>query len=246
VVRYNAEKVRQIRETKTEGRFTLKGLLLDFIDDSLHLTRKTFFHTAIMLTLRPGDSLRKVISGYRQYLYAALEYLFFIGSFITILNMKYHFYENSSEDFLKTWFVPENRKLIIAFFTYAEEYAALVNVVAIPVFSLVSYLFFFNKAYNLAELLIVNTYIAAQQLLFLLVLVPLIALLPKFKLTLLMPAYIVLVMLYHVWVYCQFFEGKLLFTGIKSFFAVVLATFLQFPFNFLVFYFGKPYLEIFD
>jgi hypothetical protein len=203
------EKVYYFREIKVEEpRFTLLYILKDFFYNLVHLERKRYFYTAYDLTVSPGKSIQKYLDGYRQYLYQPGEYILLTGAIITFLTVRYNFFANEfTSNISSNQFLLENRDFFSAFFLYAEEYVTIVNVVAIPGFSLLSWLFFINTHHNFAENLIMNTYITAQQLLFLVLLVPFIEFMPFVK-SEMIAFYNIFIVLYNVWVYFEFFQEK--------------------------------------
>lgn len=244
-------KLSELKTGYTSERYTIQGLILDFFRSIYYLGRKKVVHTAIELTLRPAKSIRFVIKGFRKYLYNPLEYLIIAATIISLLNERYHFFANEattqmSEDersgIYSLDFFFRNKDFFDAFFKYSEEFPSVVNIVALPVFAFTSYVFFRNYRYNLAENLILNTYITAQQLLMLIVLVPFDEFVPTSK-EVLIGLYTFATMGYNIWVYTTFFSGKLLPKIIRAIFAVLFAYILQFPVNVSVYYFFAPIFE---
>ncbi len=244
------EKVEEFRLEHTEERYTLRGLLADFIHNVLHLERKRIVYTAIDLTIHPGKAIHKVLDGYRQYLYNPLEYLVVVAAIISLLNIRYHFFSNeftqsgsdANVSAYSIQFLNDNKSFFDEFFRYTEEYPSIVNIVAIPVFSIISYVFFIGYKKNLAENIIINTYITAQQLLFLIILVPFDEFIPNTK-HILIPVYTAGTLLYNITVYTNCFEGKLLPKIIRGTLAVSVAYVAEFPFNVAFFYFFEPFLK---
>ena len=244
------ERVEEFRLEHTQERFTLKGLVLDFFHNVFHIERKRIVYTAVDLTIKPGKAIQKVLDGYRQYLYNPLEYIIVVAAIISLLNLRYHFFSNEftqakSETNVSAYsldFLNEHKMFFDGFFRYSEEYPSLVNIVAIPVFSILSYLFFIGYKKNLAENLIINSYITAQQLLFLIFLVPFDEFSPNSK-HILIPVYTVGTLLYNIWVYTGCYEGKLFPKIIRGGLTVAFAYVLQFPVNVAFYYFFEPFLQ---
>lgn len=240
------------RLEKTNERYTVKGMLQDEIYNFIHLERRKFFYTAWDLTMRPAKAIKMVLAGHRKYLYPYLNYLFLIGTITIFLSVHYKFFVTGFDignqsgflDFIlnKMGFDREFRQ---SFFLYAEEFATIVNIVAIPFFSLFSYLFFYKSRYNYAEHFILNVYIAAQQLLFLLLFIPFLEVF-KTSRDSVMFTYTVLMQVYNVWVYTAFFEGKIHWRIIKSMLVIALAFVVQTPFNYGVFALLRPFTEWLD
>jgi hypothetical protein len=253
------EYIEQLRLLKTdEERYSFWGLIKEFIFNLIHIENKKFFYTAFDLTLRPGKAINKVMDGYRHYLFHPLEYLFICGAIIIAITSRYNFFANeftssSSEDNVITQIgkmmnIPDlftaNKLFFDGFFQYAEQYATIVNIVSIPIFSVLSYLFFWKYRHNFAENLIMNTYVTAQQLLFLVFLAPLIEFFPEIQHTVLIPLYTLGVVLYNIWVYTTFYEGRFFPKFVRSIFVVAIAFVIQLPFNLAFYYLGYPILKL--
>jgi len=244
------ERVDQFRMAYTEARFTIKSLAVDFFHNIVHLERKMIVYTAVDLTVRPGKAIQKVLEGYRQYLYNPLEYIVVVAAIISLLNLRYHFFSNEftqsgSEANVSAYsigYLNDNKMFFDGFFRYSEEYPSLVNIVAIPVFSILSYLLFFGYKRNFAENLIINSYITAQQLLFLVFLVPFDEFSPNSK-HILIPIYTAGTFLYNIWVYTGSFEGKLVPKLVRGSLTVAFAYILQFPVNVAFYYVFEPFLQ---
>jgi hypothetical protein len=144
---------------------------------------------------------------------------------------------------LSDWIIipAEYEAFVENFFRFAEDKATLLNVAAIPIFAFFSFVWLSGRKYNFAENLILNTYITAQQLFFLVILIPCFEIFPGSK-TGLIGTYTAAVILYNIWVYVQFF-GTNVSTVIKSFFVVVVSYIYQFPFNFLIYYMYDQYVH---
>jgi hypothetical protein len=238
------EKVTNFREIKTdEERITVSYLIRDFFYNLVHLERKKYFYTARDLTLSPGKSIRKYLDGYRNYLYPPGEFLLVTGAIIIFLTLRYQFFANEfSSAISDNSFMLAHKEFFTAFFLYAEEYATIVNVVAIPVFTLLSWIFFINTHHNFGENLIMNTYVTAIQLFFLVFLVPFIEFLPFVKGELI-TAYSILVVLFNVWVYFDFFNEKWHTKLLKCIAINVLAFPLQFIANVSFYFVFQPFLN---
>jgi len=131
------------------------------------------------------------------------------------------------------------------FIAYTEQYASLTNILAIPCFMLCSYLIFYKEKYTMGEHLIVNTYIAAQQALFLLLLFPVILLLPAWK-EYLLDSYIAASILYNCWVYYGLFSKGKWIDLFKVAACVFLAYILGLLFNLCIYSLILPYKELID
>jgi hypothetical protein len=116
------------------------------------------------------------------------------------------------------------------------------NIAAIPVFAFFSWAFLSRSRFNFAENLILNTFVTAQQLFFLLILVPILEFLPESR-AFMIGLYTVSIVLYNIWVYVQFFEGNKITLLIKSTLVVLISFIYQFPVNFLIFHIYENYIH---
>lgn len=252
MAKHTKEFLDKIRLEKTEERYTLKGMLLDEFYNFMHLERMKFFYTALDLTFRPAESIKMVLTGYKKYLYPYFNYLILIGTITIFLSVRYKFFVSGVDIGDQSDWAGNlldamgfDRQFRVDFFTYAEEFATVVNIVAIPFFTLTSFLMFFKSKYNLAEHFILNTYIAAQQLLFLLGFIPFLELFHEFKQEIIV-IYTILTIIYNIWVYTAFFEGKIWINVLKSIVAIAIAFFIQTPVNYGVYYIIRPFIVLVD
>ncbi|MDF2457252.1 MAG: conserved rane protein of unknown function [Cytophagaceae bacterium] len=208
-----------------------------------------FFQTVYRLTIHAPEHLRTFLFKDRTHLLASIEYLLFSGTVVSILTIKFNFFKtgyNQIDPLTQLYFFSKEVLLFLnEFIAYTEQYASLTNIIAIPCFMLCSYLIFYRKKYTMGEHLIVNTYIAAQQALFLLLLLPVILLLPAWK-GYLLDGYIVASILYNCWVYYELFsEGKWM-DVFKVASCVFLAYILGLIFNLCIYSLIVPYKELID
>jgi hypothetical protein len=230
-------------------RFTFKSMTLDSIVSAL-AEQKSLPITIKELTLRPGDAIREYIGKWRLNLYPHDKYLLVIGAFITFLSLKYKFFELNSPgenennaDLLKLFSLENQKTFFNDFFKYAEQYATILNIIAIPVFALASFFVFKKRPYNLGENLVLNIYITAQQLFFLILIVPFLELLPASRIYLI-PVYTILTMAYNIWVYMEFFDTLSLSGFFKSALVVVICYIAQFILNVTIFYLFGSYFNV--
>jgi hypothetical protein len=225
----------------THGRFTLKNLMSEAFLSAFHIEKKGLIYTIRELTLRPGKAIRNVINGQRLSLYPPFKYLILIGAIVVIFSLRYKFFHNevtqshAENPLYQIEFVMKNSSFFDGFFRFAEEKATLLNIVAIPIFTLFSWLFFLDYGFNYAENLILNTFITAQQLLYLLLLVPILEIAPSTK-TELIFFYTLATMLFNVWAYIQFFQGNKIVTLYRAVVVVLTSYLYQLPANMLVYF----------
>jgi hypothetical protein len=227
------------------GRYTVKGLAHELVFSAFHLEKKGLPYTVKELTLRPGIAIKNVLDGQRLSLYPPFKYLVLVGTVIVILSLRYGFFHSeeltsANSDIYQFPFLSEHKIFFDGFFRFAEDYATLLNLVAIPIFSFFSYLFFKKSGYNFAENLIINTFITAQQLLFLVLLVPFIEFMPGTK-HILIPIYTAVIMLYNILAYVQVFGFNFL-NIVKAIITVIVSFLCQFPFNFAAYFIAHNYI----
>jgi hypothetical protein len=240
-------------EKAVQKRFTLKGILYDHIVLPFAENKKSLPKTIKLLSIRPGSSIREYLEGNRASLYASDKFLLLVGTITTLLTFRYHFFasEFTSTDTpanhaaLTFLGLLDKKEFLNQFFLYAEQYATLLNIIAIPVFAIFSYLFFRKKGYTFGENLILNTYITAQQLFCLLLLVPFLEIFPDSKYVLI-SVYSLFIALYNALVYVQFFKAVTIGGIVKSFVIVAFAYAVQFFFNLAIYYAFGMYFRVLD
>ena len=228
-------------QKSTDLRYSLKGMFTDFFFSVLHVEKKGLPHTIRELTLRPGEAIRRVISGQRQYLYPPFKYLVLMGAAVIIFSLRYKFFHSDytqtdkMSNLLEDFLIEEHLTYLDGFFAFAEEKATILNIASIPIFAFVSWAFVTRKKYNFAENLIINSFITAQQLFFLLTLVPVIELLPAFKGQIIF-FYSFTIIIYNIVVYMQLMEKKKLRVMFASLLAVIFSFAYQVPVNLLIYF----------
>ncbi len=227
------------------GRYTIKGLVSELIFSTFHLEKKGLLYTVKELTIRPGTAIKNVLEGQRLSLYPPFKYLVLVGTIIVLLSLRYGFFHSeeltsANADTYNFEILTEHKLFFSGFFKFAEDYATLLNIVAIPIFSFFSFLFFRKSGYNFAENLIINTFITAQQLLFLIILIPFIEFVPGIK-HILIPIYTLAIMLYNMFAYVQLF-GINFNNLFRSFITVITGFLYQFPANLMVYYISHTYI----
>lgn len=250
--RLTKEHIDKNRFERSDERFTLKGMLRDEFYNLIHIERRRFFYTVLDLTTNPAKSIKMVFNGYRKYLYPYFNYLILIGTITIFLSVRYKFFVSGYELGDQNNFVENvlnsmgfDKQFRIDFFYYAEEFATIVNIVAIPVFSMISFLVFPKSKFNLAEHFILNVYIGAQQLLFLWFTIPFLEIFPNHK-SVIIAIYTGLSIIYNIWVYTVLFEGKTWLNILKSSFSIGISFIVQVPINYGVFALLRPFLKWLD
>ena len=208
-----------------------------------------FFQTVYRLSVHAPQHLKTFLFKDRGYLLSAIEYLLFSGTVVSILTIKFNFFQtgyNQIDPMAQMFFFSTDFFMFLNhFFDYTEEYSSLTNIIAIPCFTLCSYLVFYKEKYTMGEHLIINTYIAAQQALFLIVLFPIILVIPSWE-AYLLDSYIVASIGYNCWVYYGLFSGGKWSCLVKVAFCVLLAYILGLIFNLGMYSLLIPYKEFID
>jgi hypothetical protein len=227
-----------------EMRYTLKGMITDLFFSVAHLEKKGLPNTVKMLCRNPGQAIKNFLTGHRQTLYPPFKYLVLIGAIVILFSARYKFFHNEltksdsmDMNVIRSWVSVSDEALIYVsnFFHFAEDKATVLNIISIPIFAFFSWAFLSGRRYNFAENLILNAYITAQQLLFILALVPFLEFFPGIRHQLI-SGYAALILMYNVWVYIDFYPGKKVFIAAKAIVVVLISYLYQFPVNFLVFY----------
>jgi len=245
---YTGHYCNQCGQKAGDKHYTIKGMLSDLFLSAVHVEKKGLPYTLKELTFNPGTSIRKVIDGQRLHLYPPFKYLVLMGAIVIVLSIRYKFFHNeytqanNADGFLAGLLSAENLAYVEAFFKFAEDQATFLNIAAIPIFSLVSWSFISYKRFNLAENLIINTFITAHQLFFLILTVPFIEFLPQYKVQIII-AYSAVIMLYNIWVYMQIFEGRKFTLFFKSTLAVAISFLYQIPLNLLIYSVYHKFVE---
>ncbi|MBC7488601.1 MAG: hypothetical protein H7282_17820 [Cytophagaceae bacterium] len=208
-----------------------------------------FFQTGYRLTVSAPQHLQTFLFKDRNYLLPSIEYLLFSGTVVSILTIKFNFFQtgyNQIDPMAQMLFLSTETFIFLNhFFAYTEQYSSLTNILSIPCFTICSYLIFYKEKYTLGEHLIVNTYIAAQQALFLLILFPVILFIPSWK-GYVLDGYIVASIGYNCWVYYGLFpEGKW-WSAFKVAVCVFLAYIVGLLFNLCIYSLILPYKKLID
>jgi hypothetical protein len=216
-------------------------MFTDFFFSVLHVEKKGLPHTIRELTLRPGDAISRVIRGQRQYLYPPFKYLVLMGAAVIIFSLRYKFFHSDytqtdkMSNLLEDFLIEEHLTYLDGFFAFAEEKATILNIASIPIFAFISWAFVTRKKFNFAENLIINTFITAQQLFFLLTLVPVIELLPGFKGQIIF-IYSIAIIIYNIAVYVQLMSKNKVRVIFASLLAVVFSFAYQVPANLVIYF----------
>lgn len=139
-------------------RFTLSNLLKVFLDGFLHMKSGLLF-TIKELFVRPGEVLREYIAGKRVKYFNPFSYLVLISMIVGYLYGNSGIIEQLNLQFMVT-------KDII---TFTREHFSSRLLMAIPTYSLTCWALFRSFKYNLAEHLIIITFLVSQSFLIMMV-----------------------------------------------------------------------------
>lgn len=221
--------------------FTILYFLKETFFSSLDI-EGGFFHTIKLLAIRPAVSIREYLKGRRLSLYAPGKFLFIFGAIATFITIKYQVVTSSTD--VKLPCAEMIGLDTSGFFMYAEEFTTLVNIFAIPVFALFTWIFF-KSGYNYAENLVLNTYITTMQLVVLVISSPLIIIFQTSQ-SLIIGTYSIVILIYNIWVVLAFFESYR-WTSFLKMMAVLVCSFIgQFIFNYLIYLVIGDYVVYLD
>lgn len=173
-------------------RFTL-GAFLNVFLDAFNI-EKGFFHTVILLFIKPGVVINEYIHGKTKSYFNPLKYIIIVGGIFAFVMIKTNIIDtnydkgndlifNSSEQFQQSYeeykkdqeAVQANENFLAEF----KNYMHLVPIVVIPFFSLISLWFYRSRNLFYGEFLIMNSYIFAQTFIItIILLIPLAYLIP--------------------------------------------------------------------
>lgn len=194
-----------------------------------------FIKTIKKLLFRPGKSIRKYIEGQRTDFFNPGKLLLIFGALSTLVVMRYNAVVSTTQEDIT--FLSELGIGTKAFFEYAQEYNTLVNVLAIPVFALFTWVFFKSR-FNYAENLVLNTYISAMQLGLLVLVLPLIELVDSLQ-SEIIAFYSIVTIAYFSWTVLTFFDNLKLSGFIKLILIIICSYSGQFIFNFMIYHLIK-------
>jgi len=199
-----------------------------------------FFYTLKALALKPGKAIREYIEGKRVSLYVPGKFLLLIGTVATFIAIRYELYlsEDVSEMYSSKSFLPRLEEFLM----FAEEYTTVINVLTIPVFALSTFVFFKKHKYNFTEHLILNIYITAEQLAFLVVCSPLLLVWSEAKEETIL-VYSLITIAYNFWVYQSFFKLSNWKGWGKVILAIIAAYVVQFFVNYCFYIYLVPLLK---
>lgn len=176
-------------------RFTLKAFLWVLI--GTFTLERGFYHTVLMMFLKPGKLLNDYIKGKTREYINPLKYLFIIGGLFAFIMIKTDIIDstyksgntilyNSNEELKQGYEEIKDDEQFIKMqenvLKYTKGYINVIPMIVIPFYSLILLLFYRSRKLFYGEVLIMNSFIFAQTFLItILILVPLIHFIPALK-----------------------------------------------------------------
>ncbi len=218
-------------------RLNIKEILEEFFLSPLHIHPHGLLFTFIWLFRDPGAVIRKYVQGERKLLHPAFRYLVLAGTFATIVIAIYHPFEMDNGQSMGISFVEPD------FFVWVSGHITVINLVAVPIFALGSYLLFKPSGFNYAENLTLQAYIASQQLWILVLFFPIFQFAPSLD-EIVNNFYSIVTIIYNIYVVMHFFR-LLNFTGfLLSVMAYTYALLIQFGVTYFYYTYLSQYISI--
>lgn len=172
------------------------GFVLRDLHVGLFNLNAGFFYTIKELWLRPGIVVRNFINGKRSRYYYPISMLVVLA---TIYSFLYHYFE------IDIFHLKEHAQET-QLYSWLDRHYVYINLVLIPLYSIVSFLVFRKWHYNFYEHMVLNTYSVCQRLVLRIVLIPLILMNPD-ALTLVIDSNFFIETGLLLWCYIQFFNN---------------------------------------
>lgn len=203
-------------------RLTVKETIKKFIEALTH-AETSVFSLAKNLIYKPGEVSREYIQGKRKKYYSPMKYLVLVVTLSALITLHYHKYsvpfephfhsESELDDYVENDYFNHNYYKYLIFFS-------------IPLAALVTMFVFRNSGLNYSENLVFNMYIISQVILLHTVIIsPLVIFSSSYDDWIIL-TYMILAVIYMVWSYTAFFEGKKIVTFFKAIAALIIFTFL--------------------
>ena len=207
----------QCGQSASIGRFTTKHLLHEFIHGFYHVDHGIIYTTKALF-LNPGKMLKEYLHGKRKDHFNPFTFILIISALLTILMPKLI----DTSLFAEFGWI-EKKHVDTNLLKSSFKHITIRIILGLPLFALVSYIFYRKKEFNYPEHLIANTYLRALSELFLLLLFPLLIGSPSSTIIIAFSIiFIAITIIYYTWAYCGLFEDKITFPGMMKGFACAL------------------------
>jgi hypothetical protein len=218
------------------GRLTLRGIASHMATDAFDINRGLFF-TAMEMMRRPGAALRDYVAG-RTVRYASpARYLVIVLAITTLVYLKIGIVDAMGSDFTSGLNGSAKGPALVDAKTVNElaaKYMNLILALSVPFLTLASRLVFRRSGYNLAENLVFNTFVYAQQCLFFVLIAGGVHFGGLGGQSVWLPVYLVASTAYYAWAAHGFFAQRPLPAVLRSVGAVLLGYFFYFLAFFVV------------
>lgn len=199
-----------------EGRFTLRRIVVDALNDLLNLDRGLLF-TVLELSRRPGEAIRQYVSGRTVRFSTPVKYFLLMAALTTLIYLNTGLADAMAAGWtgeLKNADDPALHVSQARVMEFVGKWMNLIMAAGLPFSAAATWLFFRRAGYNLAEHLIFNTYVYAHVcLLFVAMCLPAFA---GVGLSAIMSAYMVASLAYSAWAGVGFFGGSPVRTALRA------------------------------
>lgn len=125
-------------------------------------------YTAKMLFVQPGKVIQDYLDGRTKIYYNPISYLVVVASFYSIIMISFNIYDSSVGSLNEAMGLPEDQlEFQRKFGSIMKKFLSFISILMIPFYSLASYWIFKKRKLYFAEHMIINSYLLAQYLLIL-------------------------------------------------------------------------------
>jgi hypothetical protein len=213
----------QCGQSALTERFTGKQLLHEFIHGFYHVDHGLIYTTKALF-LNPGKMLRDYLHGKRKVHLNPFTFILIVSGLLTIFLPKL-----IAQSLFVEYGLIESKDIDKSLMQSSFKHISIRIILGLPLFALVSYIFYRKKEFNFSENLIANTYLRGLSELFMIVLFPLLIISPSQATIILFSAiYFIITLFYYAWAYSGLFENRISFRGIiKGFTCALIANIIE-------------------
>lgn len=169
------------------------------------------------LLIDPGQTVRNYLNGQRQKYINPLQFLVIMTGISTLLTFQYHILDSMV---VGGSYSDEEKLYILQMDAFVYRYMNIILFIGVPVFALITYLFFKRSGYNYAENLAMQSYYAAERsAIFSITIIPLVLIFSS-NVRVIMNIYALISIIYFYYAFAKFFEFKGIWMFIKGFLSV--------------------------
>ena len=198
------------------SRFTMKHLFHDFVHGFFHVDHGLFY-TAKKLAQNPGKMLRDYLRGHRIKYFNPFTFILLVGGLSAFLLPKVHWHSY----FIDIGIIVK-KSVDQDLWNSSLKHFSIRLLLGIPLYALVTKIFYYRKNYNFSEHLIANTFIRAELSFGMLVIAP-------FELfwnsvdsfVIIKTALMIGMMLYVAWAYAGLFDERITLISLAKGFIVI-------------------------